>query len=132
VPDDPHEPVVIDAQDLMGPGPVLLLRREMAIEEDLPLIEAHKSPDPPLSIRPVFLCGKVGVADGKCIEDLLQDVIKETGVHNVIVHQKNSSCIFCHWNISCLAGITKTLVSQISHGVYIVPPYIRWLKPKIV
>jgi hypothetical protein len=81
VPDDPHEPVVIDAQDLMGPGPVLLLRREMAIEEDLPFIEAHKSPDPPLSIRPVFLCGEVGVADGKCIEDLLQDGIKETGVH---------------------------------------------------
>jgi hypothetical protein len=79
--DDPHKPVVIDAQDLMGPGPVLLLRGEMAIEEYLPLIKAHKSPDPPLSIRPIFLCIKVNIADGKGIEDLLQDGIKELGIH---------------------------------------------------
>jgi hypothetical protein len=80
--DDPHEPVVIDAQDLMDPRPVLLLRREVTIKEDLPLIEAHKSPDPPLPIWPIFLCIEVNVADGKGIEDLLQDGIKEMGIHN--------------------------------------------------
>jgi hypothetical protein len=82
VPDDPHKPVVIDAQDLMGPGQVFLLCRKMAVKEDLPLIEAHKSPDPSPSIRPVFLCIKVNRTDGKGIEDLLQYGIKEMGIHN--------------------------------------------------
>jgi hypothetical protein len=98
--DDPHKPVVIDAQDLMGPGPVLLLRGEMAIKEDLPLIEAHKPPDPPLSIRLVFLCIEVSIADGKGIEDLLQDGIKETSVHVVFFHQKNRKGISYTWQVS--------------------------------
>jgi hypothetical protein len=53
----------------------------MAVKEDLSLIEAHKSPNPPLSIRPVFLCIKVNITDGKGIEDLLQDGVKEMGIH---------------------------------------------------
>lgn len=84
----------------MSPGSILFLRGEMTIKEDLPLIKTDKTPDSPLSIRPIFLCIEVSVADGKGIKDFFQDSIKETGVHNV-------------------GRYHKSLVSQLPPWVYI-------------
>jgi hypothetical protein len=87
VSDEPHEPVVINAQDLMGPGPVLLIRREITIKEYPPFIKADKTRDTSFSVCLILLSIEVGVDNGKGMEDLLQNLVKEQGIHgSSVVH----------------------------------------------
>jgi hypothetical protein len=81
VSDDPYKPVVIDAQDLMGPGPVFLVWWEITIKEYPPFIKPDKTPDPPLAVRLILFPIEVGVDNGKGMKDLAQDLVKEQGIH---------------------------------------------------
>ena len=69
----------------MGPGPVLLISREITIKEYPPFIKADKTPDPALSIRLILLSVEVSVDDRKGMKDLLQDLVKEQGIHGGVV-----------------------------------------------
>jgi hypothetical protein len=57
----------------------------MTIKEYPPFIKADKASDPPLSICLILLSIEVGVDNRKGAEDLLQDLIKEQGIHGGLV-----------------------------------------------